>query len=59
MWTIEPVDGAVASGNKTVGAGGELDDDFALADHGGAVSGQILTRSALGFPEIQTLTASC
>ena len=32
-WTVEPVDGAVGSGNKAVGADGDVDDDFALADH--------------------------
>ncbi len=48
--TVEPVDGAVESANKAVGAGGDVDDDFALADHGGTGSGQILTRSTLGFP---------
>ncbi len=48
--TVEPVDGAVGSGNKAVGAGGDVDDDFALTDHGGTGNGQILTRSTLGFP---------
>ena len=33
--TVEPVDGAVGSGNKAVGAGGDVDNDLALADHGG------------------------
>ena len=31
--TVEPVDGAVGPGNKAIGAGGDADDDFALADH--------------------------
>jgi hypothetical protein len=48
--TLEPVDGAVGSGNKAVGAGGEVDDDFPLASHGATGSGHILTRSTLGFP---------
>ena len=54
MGTIEPVDRAVGSGNKAVGAGSDVDDDFSLADHGGAESGQILTRTTFEFPEVQT-----
>src|SRR5271157_6405637 len=32
--TVEPVDGAVEPGNKAVGTGGDVDNDFSLADHG-------------------------
>ena len=36
--TVEPVDGTVGPGNKAVGAGGDVDDDFSLADHSAAVT---------------------
>jgi len=31
--TVEPVEGAFGPGNEAVGAGGDVDDDFSLADH--------------------------
>ena len=37
--TIEPVDGAIASGNEAVGAGGDVDNDFSLVDHSDTGSG--------------------
>jgi hypothetical protein len=37
---------------QAVGAGGDVDDEFAPGDHGGAGSGQMLTRARQDFHEV-------